>query len=263
MPQILNKDRNWQLKLVRLTLLAGLVLVLHSCYTPGNTLLLQNSKALPNYPKAAFEDYKIQVNDEVMFRLITSNENFASLIDAGNVASSQQSNSYRVYPDGTIDLPFMDSIPVAGLTFTQAARSIEKRFKDLIPDAEVNLTLANKSYTVIGEAGTGVFPVYKDKLTIYQALAQSGEILLSGDRRHVKILRETTEGPAIMEFDIRPTSVIDSKYYYIYPNDIIYVRKQTSSFYKVNNYGSFLGLIMSSVSLFINVFYYTKLTKSN
>jgi len=263
MLQTVKKYINRCLNPAQLTLLACLALILNSCYTPRDTLLLQNSRVLPHYEKSAFEDYKIQINDEVMFRLITSNETFASLIAAGNNASSQQTNSYRVYPDGTIDLPFMDSIPVVGLTFPEAARSIENRFKEMIPDAEVNLTLANKSYTVIGEAGTGIFPVYKDRLTIFQALAQSGEILLSGDRKHVKILRETSDGPEIMEFDIRPTSIIDSKYYYIYPNDIIYVRKQASSFYKVNGYGSFLGLIMSSVSLFINVFYYTKLSKPN
>ncbi len=261
MLKLVHKYKYCQLNPVQLLLLTVVIFILSSCYTPRNTLLLQDARNLPKYSKADYLDYKIQVNDELMFRLITSSKEFDDLISAGSNASSQQSNSYRVYPDGTIDLPFMDSIPVAGLTFPEAAKVIEIRFKELIPDAEIILTLANKTYTVIGETGTGIFPVYKDRLTIYQAIAQSGDILQSGDRRHVKILRDTKDGPAIMEFDIRPTSVIDSKYYYIYPNDIIYIRKQSSSFYKVNNYGSFLGLIMSSVSLFINVFYYTKLSK--
>ena len=82
-----------------------------------------------------------------------------------------------------------------------------------------------------------------------------------GDRKHVKIIRETEGKPEIMEFDIRPNSVIKSKYYYIYPNDIIYVQKDPASFYKANSYGSFIGLISSSISLFTTVFYFTELNK--
>jgi polysaccharide export outer membrane protein len=136
---------------------------------------------------------------------------------------------------------------------------LKKEFREIIPDAEVKLSIANKSFTVIGEAGTGVFPVYKDKLTIYQALAMSGDLKLSGDFRHVKILREEEGKTEILEFDIRPASVIESKYYYVYPNDIIYVQRASSSFFKVNNYSSFLGLISSSLSLLFSVLYYIKL----
>lgn len=233
---------------------------LNSCYTQKDKTLMQASKSLPQYEKADYEHYKIEVNDELMFRVVSTDDDFIKLIEAGG-ASQQRSISYRVYPDGTIDLPFIDSIKVVGMTVEEAAIQIQKRFRQLVSDAEVKLALANKSYTVIGEAGKGIFPVYKDKLTIYQALAQSGEIALTGDRKHVKIIRETNGVPEILEFDIRPNSVIKSKYYYIYPNDIIYVQKDPSSFYKTNNYGSLIGLITSSISLFTTVYYLTEFNK--
>lgn len=219
---------------------------------------MQESKSFPQYEKIKYEEYKIQVNDELLFRVSSTDEDFVKLIDVGS-GSSQQGISYRVYPDGTIDLPFIDSIKVAGMTVANAADAIQRRFRTIVSDAEVKLTISNKSYTVIGEVGTGVFPIYKEKLTIYQALAQSGQIALSGDRKHVKIIREMNGQPEIMEFDIRPKSIIDSRYYYIYPNDIIYVQRESSSFYKTNNYGALLGLITSSISLFTTVFYFTKL----
>ncbi len=231
-----------------------------SCYTQKDKTLLQKSRSLPSYQEVSFNDYKIEVNDELIFRITSTDDDFIKLIEAGG-ASQQQIISYRVYPDGTVDLPYIDSIRIAGKTLTDAATAIQGRFRQLVSDAEVKLTLANKSYTVIGEAGTGVFPVYKEQLNIYQALAQSGEIALSGDRKHVKIIRETDGKPEIMEFDIRPNSVIKSKYYYIYPNDIIYVQKDPASFYKANSYGSFIGLISSSISLFTTVFYFTELNK--
>lgn len=243
-----------------LTLLLLSCVLLNSCYTQKDKSLLQDLKSLPHYESKPYESYKIQINDELLFRIISTDEEFVKMIDVGG-NTQQNAVSYRVYPDGTIDFPFISSIRVADLTMEQATDEIQKKFIQLVPDAEVKLTLANKSYTIIGEAGNGIYPIYKEKITIYQALAQSGEIALSGDRKHVKIIREYNGKPEILEFDIRTKSVIDSKYYYIYPNDIIYVQKESSSFYKSNSYSVLLSLITSSISLFTTVYYYTKYTK--
>ena len=250
--------QNMKIKWVYLLIIIIVGLISSSCYTQRDKSLWQESKSFPRYEKANFEPYKIHVNDELIFRVTSTDEEFVILIDAGSSASQQQGVSYRVYQDGTIDLPFIDSVKVAGLTIHEAVEVIQRRFIQLIPDAEVKLALSNKVYTVIGEAGNGLFPIYRDKLTIYQALAQSGEIALSGDRKHIKIIRKINGEPHILEFDIRPRSVIDSKYYYIYPNDVIYVQKESASFYKTNSYSALLGLITSSISLFTTVFYYTK-----
>jgi polysaccharide export outer membrane protein len=84
----------------------------------------------------------------------------------------------------------------------------------------------------------------------------SGEITYTGDYKEVRIIRETEKGTEVLEFDIRPASIINSKYYYIYPNDIIYVQRNPASFYKVDNYSSFITLISSSLSLLFTVFFY-------
>ncbi len=235
-----------------------IILLLSSCYSYRHVGLLQEqNKHLPIYEEISYEEYRIKINDELLFRLITSDETISRLIAGNQSISGTQSNvSYRVFPDGTVDLPFLKTIPVAGLTLNEAAKVIETRFKDLIPDAAVKLTLANKNFTVIGEAGTGVYPIFKDKLTLFQALSMSGEITYTGDYKEVRIIRETEHGTEVLEFDIRPASIINSKYYYIYPNDIIYVQRNPASFYKVDNYSSFITLISSSLSLLFTVFFY-------
>ncbi|MDD2285523.1 MAG: polysaccharide biosynthesis/export family protein [Paludibacter sp.] len=237
-----------------------IMLLLSSCYSYRHVGLLQeHNKRLPVYKALDYEEYRIKINDELLFRLITSDETISRLITSNQTLSSAQSNvSYRVYPDGTVDFPFVKNIPVAGLTLNEAAIVVENRFKELIPDAAVKLTLANKNFTVIGEAGTGVYPIFKDKLTLFQALSMSGEISYTGDYKNVRIIRETVNGTEVLEFDIRPLSIINSKYYYIYPNDIIYVQKNPASFYKVNNYSSFISLISSSLSLLFMVIFYFK-----
>lgn len=246
---------------IQLFILSLTLFALSSCYNYEKLRLLQDDNhSLPTYEKTNYTDYRIQINDEIIYRLITSDINTAKLISAGATsgATSQNQISYRVYTDGTIDLPFINSIPVAGLTLIEAASAIEMRFKEFIPDAVVKLSLSNKTFTIFGDAGSGVFAIYKDKLTIFEALAMSGDLTEASDRKHVRIIRETDKGSQVFEFDIRPKSIIDSKYYYIYPNDIIYVRRGFSSFYKVNNYNSLLSVITSSMSLLFTVLNYSK-----
>ena len=141
-----------------------------------------------------------------------------------------------------------------------AEDTLRNRLREIIPDAEVKLSLANKTFTIIGDINSGTFTVYKDKLTIFQALAMSGDLANPGDRQHVRIIRpHGNDEPEVLEFDIRTNTVIDSKYYYVYPNDVIYVSRAPGSFYKVSSYSGFLGLITSSLALLIAVLNYTTL----
>jgi len=236
-----------------------LLFTLSSCYNFQKLRLLQdNNRTLPVYNKSDYKDYKIQINDELIYRLITSDETISKIIASPSSSSGQNQISYRVYTDGTIDLPFISHISVVGLTLEEASTVIENSFKKLIPDAVIKLSLSNKTFTIFGDAGSGIFPIYKEKLTIFQALSMSGDFSETSDRKHVRIIRESEKGTQIMDFDIRPKSIIDSKYYYIYPNDIIYVQRDFSSFYKVNNYATLLSVVNLSLSLLFGVLNYKK-----
>lgn len=244
---------------IRLLIIFVILITFSSCYNYRSFYLLQEgNRSLPVYEKTEFTDYRLRVNDEIIYRLITSDETISKLISPQTSGSSQNMISYRIYTDGTIDLPFISRIKVEGLTLNEASIAIETRLKELIPDAIVKLSLSNKTFTIFGDAGSGIFPIYKEKLTIFQALAMSGDFNDASDRKHIRIIRETDEGTEILEFDVRPKSIIDSKYYYIYPNDIIYIQREFSSFYKVNNYSSLLGVITFSMSLLFSVLNYTK-----
>ena len=239
-------------------ILTLIVFSFSSCYNYQKLRLLQENTSLPVYEKSEYNNYKIRVNDLLIYRLITSDQTMSGLIGGSGGSGAQFQVSYRVYPDGTIDLPFVDSIHVVGLTIKEATKVIESRLKEIIPDVIIKLGLANKTFTIFGDIGTGIFPIYREKMTIFQALAMSGDFNEQSDRRHVRIIRETDKGTVIINFDVRPKSIIDSRYYYVYPNDIIYVQKEFSSFYKVNNYSSILGLISFSLSLLFSVLVFTK-----
>lgn len=241
--------------LVMLLLLAA---TLNSCYTHRVVGLLQDRPDLPQYERTEYEPYRLHINDEIIYRLITMDETIAKTLAQGTTISQNEVNSYRVYSDGTVDLPFLDPIYVQGLTLEEAQDTIERHFREIIPDAVVKLSVYNKTFTIIGDINSGTYPIYKEKLTIFQALSMSGDLMNQGDRQHVRILRpRDNQEPEVLDFDIRTNTVIDSKYYYVYPNDVIYVARSKGSFYKVASYSGFLSLITSSIALLVSVLNYT------
>ena len=234
-----------------------LTITMSSCYGYRQVGLLQERDKLPQYDSAAYEPYRLQVNDEIIYRVVTMDETIAKTLSANNNGSGQYANSYRIYSDGTVDIPFLKPVKLEGLTELEAQDTLRKAFREIIPDADVKLALYNKKFTVLGVANSGTYTIYKERLTIFQALAMTGDLMNSGDRRHVRIIRPQGNGePLVLEFDIRTNSIIDSEYYYVYPNDLIYVSRDSGSFYKQSSYSSFLALITSSVSLLITVLNY-------
>jgi len=238
-------------------LLVALVSTLTGCYGYRQVGLLQERDNLPQYDSAAYQPYRLQVNDEIIYRVVTMDETIAKTLSSNGNNVGQYANSYRIYSDGTVDIPFLSPVKLAGLTELEAQDTLRKAFREIIPDADVKLAMYNKRFTVMGDANSGIYNIYKERLTIFQALAMTGDLMNSGDRRHVRIIRPRGNSePEVLEFDIRTNTIIDSKYYYVYPNDLIYVSRDSGSFYKQSSYSSFLALITSSVSLLITVLNY-------
>lgn len=233
-------------------------LLLTGCYGHRSIGLLQEptkQNKLPQYEKIdTYEPYRLQVNDEIIYRLITMDETVSKTLGTNNVSvGTDNVVSYRIYQDGTVDIPFLHPVHLEGLTEREAQDTLQAAFRAIIPDADVKLALYNKQFTVIGDINSGSYYIYREKMNIFQALAMSGDLLNSGDRKHVRIIRpRTNEEPEVLEFDIRTNSIIDSKYYYVYPNDVIYVARTKDSFVKVPTYTGFLSLITSSVGLLIS-----------
>ncbi len=231
------------------------IILLSSCYPIRRVGLLQERSGLPEYEKGEYELYRLQKNDELELRVVSLNMETALLFQSGGVSnvSANSSFTYRIYEDGTIDIPFLSKVDVAGLTLQEAELKIENELRGFADDIMVKLALSTGTFCVIGDAGRGYFPIYKDRLTIYQALALSGGISPSADLAHVKILRRSVEGMKIIEFDIRPRSVIDSDYYYVYPNDVIYFDFSKRRFWAIDSYSGFLSVISSSLSMLVSV----------
>lgn len=228
-------------------------LMLAGCYPLRRVGLVQDRKGLPTYEQGVYTQYRLQRNDEVAIRVISSDEATADLFNNGRNSNVNQAYSYRIFEDGTVDIPFLSHVPIAGLTLREAEARIDSLLTEYASDATVKMALTTGTFCVIGDAGRGYFSFYKERLTIYQALALCGGINETADFGHVKILRKTPEGTKIVEFDVRSKSIIDSEYYYVYPNDVIYLDVSKRRFWGVSSYTSFISLISSSLSILVSI----------
>ena len=230
-------------------------LAMTSCVTNYTTRYLQNRDK--DYKSYVDEEYTLKPQDEINIRMFTTDADASKLFNGGAQSNGANMVSYKIYDDGTIDLPYLKKVKVEGMTIRECSNFLTEKLKDYTsPDLFVKVTMARKVYYVIGESGKGEKPFYKDKLNIFEALAQCGDLTTQADRKRIKIIRNVDGEEKIIKFDIRSKDILDSEYYYIKPNDIIYVPQTPGSFFKITSFSSFLGVITSSLTFVLLVVQY-------
>ena len=85
--------------------------------------------------------------------------------------------------------------------------------------------MAGFRFTVLGEVGgTGSKTLFQDKVNIIEAVANSGDIKSTGNRKDVLIIRQYPGGHKIHHIDLTDIASFKSPFYYIQPNDMIIVK---------------------------------------
>ena len=171
------------------SLLIAAVCMLTGCYSNRQIGLLQERDGIPTYDSVPYEPYRLHVNDEIVYRLITMDQTLSKAMAADQQVNYQYAVSYRIQSDGTVDIPFLQPIRLLGLTEREAQDTLQAYFRQIIPDADVKLALYNKYFTVLGDLGSGQYKIYKERMTIFQALAMTGDVNNKGDRKHVRIVQ--------------------------------------------------------------------------
>ena len=78
-----------------------------------------------------------------------------------------------------------------------------------------------------------------------------------GDRKEVQILRQIPGGNIIKEFSLKDRNILTSEYFYVMPNDVIYVNPIKGRFFNMTVFP--YSVIISSITtfiLFLNVIWY-------
>ena len=194
-----------------------------------------------NYTTTIFpgDRLKIRVDSRTQQSTLPFNEETNRAIrvpGSKQTLSDPTMSGYLVAQDGTIQFPIIGKIPAAGMTLDEMARSIEGRLVEglYVSDPTVTVSMPNFHVTVVGEVVTPkMIQVDGNRITIFEAIAQSGDVTMDGLRDNVKVIRFEGDTTIVGEIDLTSKEVLNSPFYYLKQNDVVYVeptpkKKKTS-----------------------------------
>lgn len=199
--------------------------------------------------------YSIDERLSQMFNSSGSNMNASQLRQGNNMGGSYDLYTYLVLEDGTIDYPMVGKMSVRGKTTREIKLMLEKELAGYIASSyteyqmvSVEVNVVRRSFSVISDRGSGIFTIQKEKVTIFEALAMAGDIGDFGDRSKVRIIRETEGKTKVKMFDVRSEDIINSEFYYIEPNDVIYIQRIKGQSFGINSVATSISVAATTLA---------------
>ncbi|MBA9074653.1 polysaccharide export outer membrane protein [Flavobacterium gossypii] len=252
------------MKKALLFLLILTAVIFTSCVPSQDLIYLQkknDSESTPSVNPVMAKPYRVQTNDILSIKIKALDAKLVEMFNASETnlnAQSEQSlyfNGYSVDDHGNIRIPVLGEVNVLGFTLEEIRIKIEKQLLDEYFNKEanifVNVKLAGLRYTVNGEiASPGTKTLFQEKVNVLEAIANSGDITMVGNRKEVTIIRQYPHGTEMHTLDLTDRNVMNSPYYYIQPNDYIYIKPLKQKSWGTGTTGiQSLGTIITLISL--------------
>jgi len=208
-------------------------------------------------------EYRFQKDDFISIRISArdgvSMDMLQSFVTQGSGLS--QGSGVRINDDGDIELPRIGKIHVEGLTVKETRAVIEEKFYEIFNSEAVYIEVAPSGidFTIVGEAGNGIFSVPKHELTLLEAFAMAGSLGDVADRKHIQILRTTPEGAQRVEVDITTEAIMNSEYFWVQPNDIIIVNPRRQKQWGIGlNPVQAVATVFGALTTIIGIYFFFK-----
>ena len=247
-----------------------LAIVFASCVPQKKMLYLKDAKMVSenlsqNYVNDRSVNYKLQPGDNLFIRVMnTIDERSAAALmgDNGsgrNYLSSDASiylQSYTLDEEGCIEMPLTGKIELKNLTVDEAKARLQSELDKYVNQTTIIVKLSNFNLTVLGEVTRpGMYKIYQSQINLFEAISMAGNMTNFAKNDKVKIIRQTDNGSEIVTVDMGSADILSSPYYYLKPNDIVYVEPL-----KIKQWGftafpyatvfSIISLIVTAYALF-------------
>lgn len=264
------------IKLRNILFLAIVGFALASCVTARKVNYMQKpDKQIPAYADTlSFEDYVLRIGDRLYVYVYSLNEEVMKMYNAGGTNASQMRQqmsqgggmygsydlyTYLVDEEGNIDFPTIGKVYVQGKTTREVKHTLENELRTLVKEMpgystiSLEVNVVNRSFSIIG-AQSGRYTINKEKMTIFEALAMAGDLGEFNSRKEIKLVREKNGVTTIKTFDARSEDIVNSEYYYIEPNDIIYIRQIPGYSFGINHVTTVIGVTAATISFGVLIY---------
>lgn len=242
-----------------------IVLVLVSCSSTKEVAYFKNIPDKSYTPDQEVLEAPYQPADILSIRISSPDPEATALFNNNNVNVSRSSTltgahtevgGYLVNPEGNIQLPILGNIRAAGLTKTELKKNIINFIlsKKLLVDPVVEIRHMNFEVTVLGEVQKPtVITVPGERISLVKALGLAGDLTIYGKRTNILLIREEEGKRITKHIDINSDKFISSPYYYLKPNDVIYVEPNGAKIASASRVQQVLPFVIAGLSAAIIV----------
>jgi polysaccharide export outer membrane protein len=249
-----------------------LSILVSSCIGNKKYLYLQNKQETLNSKietvKSSFVEYRLKPGDILYIRMVTEDEKMNSLFNplfGGNMNMQILSQGgagtpfylmgYSLDTEGDLALPYIGKIPLKGKTVEEAKALMYNEGSKYFKNFFLQVKLAEFRFSILGAVnrpGQHFFMV--NHLNIFEALAMAGDVNEIAMRTNLILIREENGENKLIPIDLTDKNIIKSSYYYIQPNDILYVQPVKSrSIGNLSNFQSSINAVLPLLSTFLLV----------
>lgn len=243
--------------LKRLSILLLLFTVaLSSCNRRSQLVYMKNLEVNESFTPPIAPSYKLAKGDVLYIQLLTPSPEASAAFNnpTGLQGTNQQRDEpslylsgYAINEEGKLELPFLGDVSVVGLTIDETRKILQELAENHFENPTIKVKHASFKITVVGEVRKpGTQMNYNDNLTIFEALAQAGDISENGNRKNILVLRSTPEGGKTYRLNLADKSILASEAYFLLPNDIVFVEPITNKAFLMNV--PYISLFFSTVS---------------
>ncbi len=248
--------------------------VLFTSCVPNKDLIYLQDKGKSNaeiVTPSNQKPYRLQTNDILNITIKAIDPKIVEIFNLdsnqnGLIISDQNSyfTGYSVDDHGNIRLPMLEEINVLGFTTEEVRIKIEKLLHEKYFKTEAGIyvivKLAGFRYTINGEINTtGTRVLYQDKVNIMEAIANAGDITVTGDRKNVIVIRRFPQGNETFTIDLTDSRAVNSPCFYLQPNDYIYIKPLKQKSWGTGKTGlESLSTIITLLSLSTTIFFLLK-----
>jgi polysaccharide export outer membrane protein len=234
------------------------------CKTREKIVYLQDNTKFGSSQNVAF-DPTIKVDDFVTIKVLGIDPEAvvpfnipitSTTLAGGYVQGAPTPPGYVVDFEGNIDFPVVGKIKISGLKRSEATQLLKSKLEPYVQNPTILFKILNYKITVLGDVrNPGTFTIPNEKVTIFEAIGIAGDLLITGKRNNVKVIRESDTGRKEFIVDLTSSDVFNSPVFYLQQNDLVYVEPNRSKINSSIINTSNVSLVLSSVSVLLTIIF--------
>jgi polysaccharide export outer membrane protein len=224
-----------------LWILASGLLLLSSCVSNKKFIYMQDKGNVKTDSTGLMAvtpyAYKLQKGDILYVALTTDDEKLNRLFvpsgaNGGMMMQPAQGVSggmlyfigFTIDVNGDIEFPYLGKISLHQKSVEDAKEVIQVELKKFFKVFFLQVKVAEFKFSVLGFVNRpGQYFFQQNKVTILEALSMAGDLQNLAKRFSLQLYRQYPDGVKIHSLDLTDRSIINSPYWYIQPNDVLYV----------------------------------------